>query len=151
MVKIAKKEIEALSAAVDYFEREGLPLSVSLRSLLGKIDAKAKTSEDEKGLSPAKIENCLVMYSAGKVVSITGARNIFWIKQYQQWKALGPTIEQVETVAKWLARQNWMSTASLTIDQVAFKWPSFLAKATHDAAERAKYPSQGTRKEFEGE
>src|SRR5258708_1169910 len=106
-MRVSKKEIEALSAATRYFEQEGLPLFVSLQSLLDKINSKAKERDEPGGLSPAKIENCLVMYSAGKVVPVTAARSIFWIKQYQAWKGLGPTIEQVETVAKWLARQGW--------------------------------------------
>lgn len=149
MTRVAKKEIEALSAAVDYFEREGLPLSVALKSLLNKLDSKAKDlSEDPKGLSPAKIENCLVMYSDGIVVPMVATRDIFWIKQYQQWKSLSPTIEQVETVAKWLGRQRWMSPT--TIDQIAWKWPSYLARAS---AEVHKAPVLGTstRKEFDGE
>ena len=146
MTRVAKKEIEALSAAVEFFEQEGMPLSVSLKSLLNKLDAKAKETDDGTGLSPAEIENCLVMYSAGKVVPMVAARNIFWIKQYQQWKSLGPTIEQVELVARWLARQGWMSPT--TIDRVAYQWPSFLARAT---AEGKPVVSTGSRKEFTGE
>lgn len=142
-MKVAKKEIEALSAAVEYFEREGMPLFVALKSLLGKIDAKAKDTGEEGVLVPAKIENCLVMYSAGKVVPMVSARNIFWIKQYQQWKALAPTIEQVELVARWLSRQHWLSPT--TIDRVAYQWPSYLARAT---AEGKPSVSTGTRVEF---
>lgn len=148
MTRVAKKEIEALSAAVEYFEREGMPLFVALKSLLGKIDAKAKDADDGSYLAPAKIENCLVMYSDGKVVPMIAARNIFWIKQHQQWKSLGPSIEQVELVAKWLSRQHWLSPT--TIDRVAYQWPSYLARAT--AESRLSTGSQGsTRKEFTGE
>lgn len=146
-MRVTKKQTEALAAAVDYFEQEGLPLAVSLRSLLEAIDAKAKTVDDEKGLSPAKIENALVMYSAGKVVPVVAARNVFWIKQYQAWKALGPTIEQVESVARWLGRQGWMSPT--TIDRVVYQWPSYLARATTE--NRTQVQAQAVRKEFTGE
>ena len=144
-MKATKKEIEALSSAVEYFEQEGLPLFGPLKSVLDKLDAKAKTLETDKGLSPANIENCLVMYSAGKVVPMVAARNIFWIKQYQQWRALGATIEQVSLVAKWLARQSWMSPT--TIDRVAYQWPSYLARATAET----QVQGTSTRKEFTGE
>lgn len=123
-----------------------MPLFVALRSLLGKLDSSAKEAPDSTGLSPAKIENCLVMYSSGKVVPMVAARNIFWIKQYQQWRSLGPTLEQVEVVARWLGRQGWMSPT--TIDQVAWKWPSYLARAT---AEKAPNVQVVARKEFTGE
>lgn len=145
MARVTKKEIEALSSAVEYFEQEGLPLSVGLKSLLGKLDSKAKEATDDKGLSPAKIENCLVMYSAGKVVPVTAAREVYWIKQYQQWKQLNPTIEQLEVVARWLGKQQWL--APTTIDQVVWKWPSYLARASAEA----KPQTAGARKEFTGE
>lgn len=142
---MAKKEIEALSAAVEFFEQEGLPLSVSLKSLLAKLDAKAKQASDGTGLAPAKIENILVQFSSGKVVPVIAARDIFWIKQYQVWKKYEPTEEQVETVARWLGRQHWLSP--LTIDQVSYKWPSYLGRAS---AEKPIQEASG-RKEFTGE
>lgn len=148
MTRIAKKEIEALSAAVEYFEQEGLPLSLSLKSLLNKLDAKAKDTGEPGTPTPAQIENCLVMYSSGKVVPMVAARNIFWIKQYQQWKSLAPTIEQVELVARWLARQGWMSPT--TIDRVAYQWPSYLARATAESRTVSANSGSG-RKEFQGE
>lgn len=144
MGKIAKKELEALSAAVEYFENEGLPLAVSLRSLLEKFNSKAKDAAEEGVLAPAKVENLLVMYSSGKVVPVIAARSLFWIKQYQVWKQLGPTPEQVETVARWLARQGWLSP--MTIDNVAYKWPSYLARALAE-----KPVTVASRKEFTGE
>lgn len=146
MARVAKKELEALSSAVEYFEQEGLPLFLPLKSLLEKLDSKAKDTS-ESGPSPAQIENCLVMYSSGKVVPVTAARNIFWIKQYSQWKALGVKMEQVETVARWLGKQGWMSP--MTIDQVAWKWPSYLARAS--ATSEASSANTGSRKEFTGE
>lgn len=148
MTRVSKKEIEALSSAVEYFEQEGLPLSVGLKSLLDKLDAKAKDTS-EAGPSPAQIENCLVMYSSGKVVPMVAARNIFWIKQYQQWKSLGASLEQVETVSRWLGRQGWM--APTTIDQVAWKWPSYLARATAEKAPNVQNVKLVARKEFTGE
>lgn len=147
MARVTKKqEIEALSSAVDYFEQEGLPLFLPLKSLLDRLDAKVKTA-DNGGPSPAQIENCLVMYSDGKVVPMVATRNIFWIKQFTQWKSLGVSIEQVELVARWLARQGWMQAT--TIDQVAWKWPSYLAKATAEG--RVASLSSGSRKEYTGE
>lgn len=149
MGRIAKKEMEALSAAVEYFEQEGLPLFLPLKSLLEKLDGKAKDVDSDGVLPVAKIENCLVMYSSGKVVPVTAARNIFWIKQYQAWKALRPTLEQVEVVARWLGNQGWMSPT--TIDQVVYKWPSYLARAS--ATKLGSVCPSGTiaRKEFTGE
>jgi hypothetical protein len=145
LIRVAKKEIEALSSAAEYFEQEGMPLFLPLRSLLQKLDSKAKHVEDDKGLSAAKIENTLVMYSGGKVVPIVGARDIFWIKQYSAWKALAPTVEQLETVARWLGKQQWLSP--MTFDQVGYKWPSYLGRAS---AEKPVQPSS-SRKEFTGE
>lgn len=144
MSRIAKKELEALASAVEYFEAEGIPLADSLRSLLDKFNIKAKDTDDPNCLSPAKVENALVKFSNGKVVPVVAARSIFWIKQYQVWKQMGPTLEQVETVAKWLARQGWLSP--MTIDGVAYKWPSYLARAQAE-----KPVTVASRKEFTGE
>jgi hypothetical protein len=144
LTRLAKKEIEALSSAVEFFEQEGMPLFLPLRSLLQKLDSKAKHVEDG-GMSAAKIENILVMYSGGKIVPTVGARDIFWIKQYSAWKPLAPTIEQLELVARWLGKQHWLSP--MTFDQVVYKWPSYLGRAS------AEKPVQvaSSRKEFTGE
>lgn len=137
--------MEALRAAADFFENEGLPLFKPLRSLLSKFDAKAKVAADEGCMTPAQIENLLVMYSSDKVVPITAARDIFWIKQYSTWKVMAPKPEQVELVARWLGRQAWLS--AVTIDQVAYKWPQYLAKATAEG----KAQTQVQHAEFTGE
>lgn len=143
-MRIAKAELEALTAAASYFEEEGLPIAKSLKSLLAKFNSKAKDAT-EGGLAPSKIEFVLVEFSAGKVVPVVAARDLFWIRQYQTWKQLQPTETQVQVVAKWLATQSWMSP--MTIDQVARQWPSFLARS---AAGTKVFASQA-RKEFTGE
>lgn len=148
MNKIAKKELEALASAVEYFEAEGIPLADSLRSLLDKFNTKAKDTDDPNCLSPAKVENALVKFSNGKVVPVVAARSIFWIKQYQVWKQLAPTVDQVETVARWFGRQGWLSP--MTIDQVGYKWTSYLARAMADPAGN-KPQGTNSRKEFTGE
>lgn len=143
-MRVTKAETEALETAIKYFENEGLPLYKPLKSLLAKFSTKAKVA-GEPGMTPAQIENALVMYSSDKVVPVVAARDVFWIKQYQLWKSLGPTPEQVEKVARWLGNQSWMSP--LTIDQVGYKWPQYLSKAT---AEFKGTQLEG-RREFTGE
>lgn len=148
MKRVSKAELEALKAAVDYFECEGLPLYKALKSLLEKFNDKAKAAAEPGSMTPAQIENILVQFSSDKVVPVTAARDIFWIKQYNLWKGYGPNPEQVELVARWLGRQTWMSP--MTLDQIAYKWPQYLSKAK--AETRVSGLSNGScRTEFMGE
>lgn len=145
MTRVAKHELEALASAVEYFESEGLPIYKGLKSLQDKLGAKAKDTP-AGGMTPAQIENVLVQYSSDKVIPVIAARSVFWIKQFGIWKGYGPTETQVQVVARWLGKQAWMSPQ--TIDQVAWKWPQYLAKAQHD---EKQCDNTSFRREFVGE
>lgn len=147
-MRATKKHLEALAAAVDYLTAEGLPIAETLKDLLERFNEKAKDNSDPNSLPLARIEALLVAHSGSKVVPIKGAGSQFWIKQYQLWKPYNVTEPQLALVASWLAAQVWLQ-GSLTVADVGYKWPQYLAKAQGEADRRG--PNQRARKEFTGE
>jgi hypothetical protein len=144
-MRVPKAELEALAAAAEYIELEGLPIAAKLKSLLARFEEKSKETVDPGHMTAMQVENALVAHSSGKVVPVTGARAIFWIKQAAVWNKIAPKLEDVETVARWLGRQGWMSAT--TIAETSYKWEQYLAKARADRTQ-VQVPK---RREFTGE
>jgi len=126
------REVHALQAAAEYCAAEGLPFAKELSSLHTKIiTPKAFTG---MGIGDAvRLQEALVEASAGKVIPVDqgGFRDAFWVIVRQRLGAYKATVDEARTVGAWLAKQRWLN-GTLTIDQVARGWPSYLARAAAD-------------------
>lgn len=119
------REVEALAAAADFCESQGLPLARDLRSLHAKLTAKPKT----EGADAAGLERALVAASDGRVVPTPVPGRGFWARLSRRYGDMGATVEQAELVGRWLATQHWASGKQYTLDSLAKWWPTFLARA----------------------
>lgn len=125
------REVHALQAAAEYCAAEGLPFAAELASLHTKIITPKAFVGSSVG-DAVRVQEALVEASGGKVIAVEGAfRDAFWVIVRQRLGAYKATVEEAKTIGAWLAKQRWLS-GSLTIDQVARGWPSYLARATAD-------------------
>ena len=122
------REVEALAAAADYCEQQGLPFAASLRSLYDKL---TKPVPKTFGAPIAGIEKALVELSRGKVVRAQGGHS-YWITQSRRYGDMGATVEDAKVVGAWLGKQAWLRQI-YTVDSLAFKWPNYLARAKAEA------------------
>src|SRR5262245_31454689 len=119
------REVEALAAAADYCETQGLPLAKELRSVYAKLTT---PSPQVQGADAAGIEHALVTQSKGRVIAAAGGR-AFWIVQSRVYGDLKATVEDAELVGRWIANQTWLAGRQYTIDTLARVWPNYLARA----------------------
>lgn len=142
------REVHALQAAAEYCAAEGLPFASELASLHAKIVTPKAWGGMQIG-DAVRVQEALVEASAGKVVAVEGDfRAAFWVIVRQRLGSYKATIEEARTIGGWLSRQHWLS-GSMTIDQIARGWPSYLARAEAEAKQGVAGDDKAP--EFEGE
>lgn len=81
------------------------------------------------GVSAGELERALVRTSRGKVIALVKPN---WAMLSRRATQQNCTVREAEEIGGWLARQGWMHGAQ-TLDGLLFKWPSYLARARHEA------------------
>jgi hypothetical protein len=134
-VSFAKGELSLLRRRLH--EPEAIRIDEKARqTILAKL-AKAEQPNDP-GVNAPALEETLITYSRGKVVSLALPN---WQRYSRQGADVGATVADAQTIGEWMYRQGWIQLGSQTLESALRNWSSWLGKAR--ASEPGQRPEAG--------